>query len=599
MATDGRRPEAVCQDVISRLVAAPAVPAGTSTVLVSCTGGTYNVHVGAGLLGEAGPLLPSLPYARTAVLLAAAADNDAAATLGTALGNAGLEPRLIEVPDSQRAKDLATVARLSCELADLAVHNDDLIVGVGGEVVCDLAGFVASTYNRGMPLALVPTTLAAQADSAVGGKASLNLPQGRNLLGTVHQPVAVVSDVGLATVGRREYAAGLAEVVKHALISGGDLVGLLRERAAGLRAGDPDVLAEVVARSVRVKAGIVSGDEREAGDRLHLNYGHTFGHAIEQVSGPDVADDGEAVAIGMMAAAYLARSQGRIGDDLVALHRELLTGLGLPVSGRYSLASARGMAARQEVPGQHAVRRAERPGPPGVRRARRRGEPRRRTRRPRRLTGAAPVRAQSSRIQVLPGTLRAARNARPPRRADSTPAAPGRGAAARRWWRRSRRVVVGQRPVQRELPAYQQLRVQRRLLRPSPISTSVPPGAARPTPRPAQLPRPRSRRPRRSPVGSRAARAPSETASSRRPGCGSSTYGAMPQAASATHSSVPCDPAPMTRQRSPAPPRCAGSRRARRSAARRTPRPCPPSRRAPARRTPRAPRSARPACPAR
>lgn len=341
VATDGRRPEAICQEVISRLVAAPAVPAGTSTVLVSCTGGTYNVHVGAGLLGEAGPLFPSLPYARTAVLLAAAADKDAAATLGAALGNAGLEPRLIEVPDSQRAKDLATVAQLSSELADLAVHRDDLIVGVGGEVVCDLAGFVASTYNRGMPLALVPTTLAAQADASVGGKASLNLPQGRNLLGTVHQPVVVVSDVGLATGGRREYAAGLAEVVKHALISGGDLVGLLRERAAGLRAGDPDVLAEVVARSVRVKAGIVSGDEREAGDRLYLNYGHTFGHAIEQVSGPDVADDGEAVAIGMMAAAYLARRQGRIGDDLVALHRELLTGLGLPVSGRYSLGDLR------------------------------------------------------------------------------------------------------------------------------------------------------------------------------------------------------------------------------------------------------------------
>ena len=409
VATDGRLPEEICQEVISRLVAAPAVPAGTTSVLVSCTGGTYNVHVGAGLLGEAGPLFPSLPYARTAVLLAAAADNDAAATLGTALGNAGLEPRLIEVPDSQRAKDLATVAQLSSELADLAVHRDDLIVGVGGEVVCDLAGFVASTYNRGMPLALVPTTLAAQADASVGGKASLNLPQGRNLLGTVHQPVVVISDVGLATGGRREYAAGLAEVVKHALISGGDLVGLLRERAAGLRAGDPGVLAEVVARSVRVKAGIVSGDEREAGDRLHLNYGHTFGHAIEQVSGPDVADDGEAVAIGMMAAAYLARRQGRIGDDLVALHRELLTGLGLPVSGRYSLGDLREAWRRDKkyrgstrfvvlnglgrpvsgVPADEASAATCSAIPPGRRRSA----------------------AESSRIQVSPGTSRAARNA--------------------------------------------------------------------------------------------------------------------------------------------------------------------------------------------
>jgi shikimate kinase/3-dehydroquinate synthase len=341
VATDGRRPEAICQEVISRLVAVPAVPPGTSTILVSCTGGTYNVHIGTGLLGHAGRLLPSLPYARTAVLLASARDKDAAAALALALAGVGLEPRVLEVPDSQRAKDLGTVAQVSSDLADLAVHRDDLIVGVGGEVVCDIAGFVASTYNRGMPLALVPTTLAAQADASVGGKASLNLPQGRNLIGTMHQPVAVISDVGLAAAQRREYSAGLAEMVKHALISGGELVGLLRDKARELRAADVAVLAEVVAHSVRVKADIVSGDEREQGDRLYLNYGHTFGHAIEQVSAPDTADDGEAVAIGMMAAAYLARRQGRITDELVGLHRDLLSALGLPVSGRFSLADLR------------------------------------------------------------------------------------------------------------------------------------------------------------------------------------------------------------------------------------------------------------------
>jgi shikimate kinase / 3-dehydroquinate synthase len=298
VATDGRRPEAICQEVISRLRAAPALPAGASSVLVSCTGGTYNVHV-------------------------------------------GLEPHVLEVPGSQRAKDLATVGQLSSELADLAVHKDDLIVGVGGEVVCDIAGFIAALYNRGMPLALVPTTLAAQADAAVGGKASLNLPQGRNLLGTVHQPIVVISDVGLAARQRCEYGAGLAELVKHALISGGDLVGLLRDRSGELRAADLPVLARVVAKSVKVKADIVSNDEREQGDRLFLNYGHTFAHAIEQVSGPDKADDGEAVAVGMMAAAYLARRQGRIDDDLVDLHKGLLSSLGLPVAGRFSLAGLR------------------------------------------------------------------------------------------------------------------------------------------------------------------------------------------------------------------------------------------------------------------
>jgi shikimate kinase/3-dehydroquinate synthase len=341
VATDGRRPEAVCQEAIARLSAAPALPPGASSVLVSCTGGTYNVHIGTGLLSQAGHLLPSLPYARTAVLLASARDKQAADTLSRALGEAGLEPHVLEVPAGQRAKDLATVGQLSSDLADLAVHKNDLIIGVGGEVVCDIAGFVAGTYNRGMPLALVPTTLAAQADASVGGKASLNLPQGRNLLGLVHQPIAVISDVGLAVGHRCEYAAGLAELVKHALISGGDLVGLLREQAAELRAADPAVLATVVAKSVQVKADVVSSDEREQGDRLFLNYGHTFAHAIEQVSGPDKADDGEAVAVGMMAAAYLARRQGRIGDDLVDLHRDLLSALGLPVAGRFSLEELR------------------------------------------------------------------------------------------------------------------------------------------------------------------------------------------------------------------------------------------------------------------
>jgi shikimate kinase / 3-dehydroquinate synthase len=337
IATDGRRPETVASDVVEHLVRAPRVPAGTSTILVSCTGGTYNVHVGAGLLEQAGALLPELPYTRTAVLITA--DITSVAPVADSLRQArDLAVHVIEVPDQQSAKELATVGSVAGELAERAVHKDDLIIGVGGEVVCNIAGFVASTYNRGMPLALVPTTLGAQADSAVGGKASLNLPQGRNLLGTVHQPVVVLSDVTAVEPGEPEYRAGLAEAVKHALISGGALVRVLSEHADELRdKGDPEVLASLVTRSVQVKADIVGRDERERGDRLHLNYGHTFGHAIEQLHAVDGADDGEATALGMMAAAYLARRQGRIGDDLVDLHRTLLSGLGLPVTGRFSV----------------------------------------------------------------------------------------------------------------------------------------------------------------------------------------------------------------------------------------------------------------------
>ena len=348
IATDGRGPEAVGSDVVEHLVRAPRVPAGTSTILVSCTGGTYNVHVGTGLLAQAGGLLPALPYTRTAVLIVgrgsgAGRSFGAVQALADSLRTTrDLAVHVIEVPDGQGAKDLSTVGSVAGQLAELAVHKDDLIVGVGGDVVCDIAGFVASTYNRGMPLALVPVTLGAQADSAVGGKASLNLPQGRNLLGTVHQPVAVIADVAVVQPGQEEYRAGLAEAVKHALISGGALLRLLAEHADVLRdKGDPQVLASVVTRSVQVKADIVGRDERERGDRLHLNYGHTFGHAIEQLGAVDGADDGAATAIGMMAAAHLARRQGRIGDDVVDLHRTLLAGLGLPVTASLDLEKLR------------------------------------------------------------------------------------------------------------------------------------------------------------------------------------------------------------------------------------------------------------------
>ena len=368
IATDGRRPETIGADVVEHLVRAAAVPPGTSTILVSCTGGTYNVYVGSAILAETGRLLPALPYARTAVLITDAVlttdigDRQAPAEVAASLAARGLTVHTIAVPGGQAAKDLSTVAQVAGQLADLAVHKDDLIIGLGGEVVCDVAGFLASTYNRGMPLALVPVTLAAQADAAVGGKASLNLPQGRNLLGTVHQPVAVIADV-TAIDRSREYRAGLAEAVKHALISGCDLVSLLDEQAGPLLAGPglddagpPQpaataaqtrvaqtrvALTRLVTRSVQVKADIVSRDERERGDRLHLNYGHTFAHAIEQVSGPDTADDGDATALGLMAAAQLARRLGRIGDDVVDLHRSLLAGLGLPTTATFDRDSLR------------------------------------------------------------------------------------------------------------------------------------------------------------------------------------------------------------------------------------------------------------------
>ncbi len=190
-----------------------------------------------------------------------------------------------------------------------------------------------------MKLCLVPTTLVAQADSAVGGKNAINLSRGRNLVGTIHQPVVVVSDIEVARANSgRGFKAGLAEIAKHALISPSDLLGHLTGALQPIVNGNPDAIRAATTRSIEIKADIVSRDEREQGDRVVLNYGHTFAHAIEQLRGPGADDQGEAVALGMMAAAHLAFRQGRIGQAVVDQHRVLIAGLGLPTEGEFRLA---------------------------------------------------------------------------------------------------------------------------------------------------------------------------------------------------------------------------------------------------------------------
>jgi 3-dehydroquinate synthase len=240
-------------------------------------------------------------------------------------------PRLC-LSGQEADKTLEQVAHVWDWLVDHGAQRQDAVVAFGGGVVCDLAGFAAACYLRGIGLVNAPTTLLAQVDAAVGGKTGVNHPRGKNLIGAFFQPLCVVADTGLlATLAPRAFAAGMAEVAKMAMILDDDLFGRLEHVAAHLQPGDGDVLAPLVARSIELKADIVERDERESGDRMLLNYGHTVGHALEAGAGYGALLHGEAVAVGMQAAAHIARRLDMLADDDARRQTELLRALGLPL----------------------------------------------------------------------------------------------------------------------------------------------------------------------------------------------------------------------------------------------------------------------------
>ncbi len=238
------------------------------------------------------------------------------------------------VPDGEGSKSLAHAEELCESFAREGLDRRALVVALGGGVVGDLGGFVASIFLRGIAYVQVPTTLLAQVDSSVGGKTGVNLPAGKNLAGTFWQPRLVYADVTtLATLSDRDRAAGLAEVIKHALIADASLLDFLEHNAAAARAGDPGLLAALVARSCAIKARVVGSDERElSGARALLNFGHTVGHALESASHaePDPLRHGEAVALGMLAAARVQQACG--GAALESRIRALLDAVGLPTN---------------------------------------------------------------------------------------------------------------------------------------------------------------------------------------------------------------------------------------------------------------------------
>ena len=246
------------------------------------------------------------------------------------LRRAGLDAPLWTMPAGERYKTLDTVQGLYAWLADHHVERRDTIVACGGGVLGDVSGFAAATYLRGVRLAQVPTTLVAQVDSTVGGKVGVDLPAGKNLVGAFHQPALVVADPALlATLPPREWHAGLAEVVKHGIIGGGGLLDMLERDNARVLAREPEVVAALVARAVRVKVDVVRQDPLEMGLRRVLNYGHTLGHAVERVAGYGVVLHGEAVAWGMAAAARIGAEVGTCDRAFVAWQDDLLRRYGL------------------------------------------------------------------------------------------------------------------------------------------------------------------------------------------------------------------------------------------------------------------------------
>jgi 3-dehydroquinate synthase len=272
---------------------------------------SYAIKIGGGLLARLGGECARLKLgARCAIITDTNVGRRYAKEAFNALATKGFSPSLIVVPAGETAKSLKTVHTCYDLLAAHRLERKSFIVALGGGVVGDLAGFVAATYLRGMAFVQVPTTLLAQVDSSVGGKVGVNLKAGKNLVGAFYQPRLVLCDLDtLDTLPEREYHAGLAEVIKYGIIYDAKLFARLERDLPKLLRREPKTLAAVVARCCEIKAEVVGQDETEGGLRAILNFGHTIGHAIENISGYGKYLHGEAIAIGQVAAAKLSASE--------------------------------------------------------------------------------------------------------------------------------------------------------------------------------------------------------------------------------------------------------------------------------------------------
>lgn len=303
------------------------------TVRVNLGPRSYDIAIARGAAGLGAFARAALPKATTALVVGDSNTQPHAATVAAELAAAGLRTGGATVPAGEASKCMDQLARLYDALYDLAADRGTVVVAVGGGVIGDLAGFAAATYNRGLPLVMVPTSLLSMVDSSVGGKTGINHPKGKNLIGSFHQPAGVWIDLALLdTLPEREYLSGLAEVVKYGVILDAEFFAYLETNARAVRAREPDALRHVVSRCCRLKADVVERDEYErTGLRAVLNYGHTFAHAFETCGGYGALLHGEAVAIGMHCAARLAHALGLVPAEFVSRQAKLLEALNLPV----------------------------------------------------------------------------------------------------------------------------------------------------------------------------------------------------------------------------------------------------------------------------
>ena len=297
-----------------------------STVQMRLGDRSYPIRIRPDCLGEFGDsVVTEFGIDRLVVITTPRVAKTCFPKLSAGLERAQVDVARLEVPDGERAKTPRMAQRIYDQLLDLAVDRQTFILGLGGGAACDLAGFVASTYLRGIPLIQVPTTLLAQVDASVGGKTAVNHPRGKNLIGTFYQPRLVWIDPEvLSTLPAREVRCGMAEIIKAAVLWDASFFSWLERHVEELCKLDRALITEAITRAIEIKAEIVALDEREAGPRALLNLGHTLAHAIENVAGYRRVKHGEAVAMGMAFACRLSQDRGLIGPEVTARVVDLL-----------------------------------------------------------------------------------------------------------------------------------------------------------------------------------------------------------------------------------------------------------------------------------